>query len=112
MREEILLSNYLVKSEKFFNRKDLASYQRCIQRLQANWPVFLHKRLSLLQQQDRAGIASEKVAENILEDLFTEVLDWELADLNNQLEYADLVLSKGGIKYLIFADWLIRSFSH
>jgi len=79
----------------------LASYQRCVQRLQANWPTFLQKRLSRLQQQERHGIASEKVAENILEDLFTEVLDWDLADLNHQLEYADLVLSKGGMKYLV-----------
>ena len=64
----------------------LASYQRCAQRLQANWPAFVSKRQSRLQQQERHGVASEKVAENILEDLFTEVLDWDLADLNNQLE--------------------------
>lgn len=79
----------------------LASYQRCAQRLQANWPAFAHKRQSRLQQQERHGVASEKVAENVLEDLFTEVLDWDLADLNNQLEYADLVLSKRGMKYLV-----------
>ncbi len=44
--------------------------------------MFLEKRLQRLKQQDRhGGIASEKVAENIIEDLFTEVLDWELSDL-------------------------------
>lgn len=88
-------------SSAFSQVTGLASYQRCMQRIQANWPAFVHKRQSRLQQQERHGSAAEKVAENILEDLFTQVLDWDLADLNNQLEYADLVLSKGGMKYLI-----------
>jgi len=80
----------------------LASYQRCLQRLQASWPSFLVTRQQRLMQAKRnGGIASEKVAENIIEDLFTQVLDWELADLNNQVEYADIVLTKSGIKYLI-----------
>jgi hypothetical protein len=79
----------------------LASYQHCIQRIQARWPAFLEKRLQRLKQQERHGAASEKVAENIVEDLFTEVLDWELGDLNNQMEYADIVLTKAGIKYLL-----------
>lgn len=79
----------------------LASYQRCIQRIQAHWPAFLQKRLQRLAQQERYGVASEKVAENIVEDLFIEVLDWELADLNNQVGYADIVLTKAGIKYLL-----------
>lgn len=79
----------------------LASYQRCIQRIKASWPAFQAKRLQRLKQQERHGLASEKVAENIIEDLFTEVLDWEIADLNNQLDYADIVLTKCGIKYLL-----------
>jgi hypothetical protein len=79
----------------------LASYQHCIKRLESRWPAFLAKRLQRLKQQERHGSASEKVAENIIEDLFTEVLDWEIADLNNQVEYADIVLTKAGIKYLI-----------
>jgi hypothetical protein len=80
----------------------LASYQRCIQRISSSWPLFLQKRLQRLKQQERhGGIASEKVAENIVEDLFTEVLDWELSDLNNQVNYADIVMTKGGIKYLL-----------
>jgi hypothetical protein len=52
-------------------------------------------------QQERHGIAAEKVAENILEDLFTIVLDWSLSDINNQVGYADLLLTRLGIKYLI-----------
>ena len=79
----------------------LASYHRCVQRITARWPTFLEKRSQRLKQQERHGLASEKVAENIIEDLFTEVLDWEIADLNNQVEYADIVLTKSGIKYLL-----------
>ncbi len=79
----------------------LASYQHCIQRIQARWPTFLEKRAQRLKQQERYGVASEKVDENIIEDVFTEVLDWELGDLNNQVEYADIVLTKAGIKYLL-----------
>jgi hypothetical protein len=80
----------------------LASYQRCIQRICARWPSFLERRQLRLQQQHRnEGIASEKVAENILEDLFTLVLDWDLSDLNNQMEHADIVLTKAGVKYLL-----------
>lgn len=80
----------------------LASYQHCVQRIQSSWSLFLQKRLQRLEQQNRyGGIASEKVAENIVEDLFTEVLDWQLADLNNQVKYADIVLTRGGIKYLL-----------
>lgn len=47
------------------------------------------------------GEASEKVAENILEDLFTTVLDWPLADFNNQEKHADIVLTDHGIKRLV-----------
>lgn len=81
--------------------EDLASYQRILKRLQSTWPVFLKKRELRLEQQTRHGTAAEKVAENIIEDLFTEVLDWSLADLNNQVEYADLLLSSNGYKYLL-----------
>jgi len=52
--------------------------------------------LQRLKQQERHGNASEKVAENIIEDLFTEVLDWDIADLNHQGEYADIVLTRAG----------------
>jgi hypothetical protein len=43
----------------------------------------------------------EKVAENIIEDLFTTVLDWSLADVNLQVGRADVVLSELGIKRLV-----------
>lgn len=46
-------------------------------------------------------MAAEKVAENIVEDFLTIALDWALGDLNNQLQYADIVLTKQGIKRLL-----------
>ena len=39
--------------------------------------------------------------ENSLEDLFTEVLDWAVSDLSNQVKYADLLLTSNTIKYLL-----------
>lgn len=79
----------------------LACYQRCRERLTAAWPGFLARRQERLAQQRRFGTAAEKVAENILEDLFTMVLDWRLAEVNNQVGYADMVLTRLGVKYLI-----------
>lgn len=79
----------------------LASYRRCCDRLTAAWPEFLAKREERLAQQRRFGAAAEKVAENILEDLFTMVLDWHLSEVNNQVSYADLVLTRLGVKHLI-----------
>ncbi|MGH9609552.1 MAG: hypothetical protein ACRD34_07725 [Bryobacteraceae bacterium] len=80
---------------------ELASYHRCIDRIQQHWPDFLERRNERLAQQERNGTAAEKVAENILEDLFTRVLDWPLSDFNNQVGYADILLTTFGIKYLI-----------
>ena len=62
-----------------YQSEHLASHRRCTERMQAAWPQFLSKREQRLEQQRRLGEASEKVAENILEDLFTAVLDWPLA---------------------------------
>ena len=79
----------------------LASYRHCCERLTSEWRAFGAKRQERLAQERRFGAASEKVAENILEDLFTAVLDWSLADYNNQVSYADIVLTRLGIKHLI-----------
>jgi len=81
--------------------KGLASYRRCIDRITSAWPAFTEKRKARLVQQDRHGVAAEKVAENIIEDLFTKVLDWPLSDLNNPVDYADLLLTSLGVKYLL-----------
>jgi hypothetical protein len=79
----------------------LASYRHCCDRLAAAWPAFLARRHERLAQQQRFGTAAEKVAENILEDLSTLVLDWHLSEVNNQVGYADLVLTRLGVKHLI-----------
>jgi hypothetical protein len=81
--------------------EELATQRHCIEGIHQAWPGYLERRRERLAQQDRHGVASEKVAENILEDLFTLVLDWQVADLNNQVGYADLLLTRLGIKYLL-----------
>jgi len=81
--------------------KRLASYRHCVERIRSNWPAFLERRRERLVQQERYGVAAEKVAENLLQDVFTVVLDWPLSDVNNQVGYADLLLTRLGIKYLI-----------
>lgn len=80
---------------------ELASYRHGIERIRTRWPAFAQKRSSRLAQQERYGSIAEKVAENILEDLFTEVLDWAVSDLSNQIQYADLLLTSNTIKYLL-----------
>jgi hypothetical protein len=79
----------------------LASYQHCVERIRTNWPSFTGKRGEYLRQQDRYGSATEKVAENILQDLFSEVLDWSVGEINNQVGYVDLLLTRFSIKHLV-----------
>jgi len=79
----------------------LASYRHLQARLESGWPAFTSRRHERLAQADRLGHAAEKVAENILEDLFTGPLDWSLADVNYQVDYADLLLTRLGIKHLL-----------
>ncbi|MGD0018539.1 MAG: hypothetical protein ABSD62_04735 [Candidatus Limnocylindrales bacterium] len=81
--------------------EQLATYRRLHQRLDSCWPAFVAKRHDRLAQAERLGHAAEKVAEGILEDLFTGPLDWSLADVNYQVEYADLLLTRLGIKHLL-----------
>lgn len=78
----------------------LSSYRRCTDRIHAAWPSFVSRRAERLGQ-GLFDAPVEKVAENILEDLFTQVLDWNLADVNLQVGRADIVLSELGIKRLV-----------
>lgn len=80
--------------------RGLASYRHCLSRMTAAWPVFAARRGERLRQ-GLFGDPVEKVAENILEDLLTTVLDWSLADVNLQVDRADIVLSDLGIKRLV-----------
>lgn len=75
----------------------LASHRRCIERISQNWQAFLATRCDRL----RHGGETERVAEAITEDLFTEVLDWSKGDLMYQVGYADIVISNHLAKYLV-----------
>jgi hypothetical protein len=79
----------------------LASYRRCREQIGEAWGEFQGRRRARLEQRERFGRVAERVTENILEDLFTSVLDWPLADVNLQVGYADMLLTRLGIKQLI-----------
>jgi hypothetical protein len=80
--------------------RQLASYRRCAARIKTAWPVFAARRRQRIRQ-GLFGAPVEKVAENIVEDLFTTVLDWSLDDFNLQIDRADIVLSDNGYKRLV-----------
>lgn len=81
--------------------EELATYHNCITRINACWRAFLQKRADRLKPQGHFGAVAEHVAKNILEDLFTIVLDWTISDINYQVDYADMVITRLGVKYLI-----------
>jgi hypothetical protein len=78
----------------------LAAYRRCVERIGAAWPEFRQARDERLRQ-GLFGAPAEKVAENILEDLFTSVLDWPREGVNPQIRRADFVLTDLGFKYAV-----------
>ena len=80
--------------------RQLASYRRCAGRIETTWPMFAARRRQRLGQGLFAAPV-EKVAENIVEDLLTTVLDWSLEDVNLQIGRADIVLSDNGYKRLV-----------
>jgi hypothetical protein len=75
----------------------LAAYRRCAERIATQWERFREIRADRLRHRGE----TERVAEAILEDLFTEVLDWSKGDIAYQVGYADIVLSKNLAKYLV-----------
>jgi len=83
------------------NVSGLSCYRECAARIESEWPSFSRRRTQWMAQHHRGGPAAEKVAENVLQDLFTSVLDWSIADLNNQLGRADIVLAHLGMRWLI-----------
>jgi hypothetical protein len=82
---------------QFHDHRSLAAYRHCLDRMATEWPRFLDVRADRL----RHGEESEKVAESILEDVLTGVLDWAKGDLLYQVGYADIVLSHNLQKYLL-----------
>jgi hypothetical protein len=79
----------------------LSSYKKLIQIGSSNWKRFQETRLLRLKQMSREGGGAEKITENILEDLCTQVLDWCISDINYQIQHADLILTHVGIKRLV-----------
>lgn len=79
----------------------LASFREFCDTIESQWSLFLRKRNEWLLQEERNGHAAEKVAESILADFFTIPLNWQISDLNNQIKFADMVLTKMGIKRLV-----------
>ena len=80
---------------------DLARQQRCVEQVRARWPAFLQARQAHLRSHSVGQAPSEKVAENILCDLFTQVLDWTTEQARLQENLIDLTLTRLGVKYLI-----------
>lgn len=82
------------------NFRSLSSYKKVIDRLHQNWEPFLESRTNLLEPLKYQSVP-EKVSEEIIRNLLTQVLDWEEADLQWQMHYADLVLTRNRNKYLV-----------
>jgi hypothetical protein len=81
--------------------EQLVSYRRCTEQIGRSWQTFQERRLHRLRERERFGHAAERATECIIEDLFTLVLDWSVGDVNHQVGYADLLLTRLGIKQLI-----------
>lgn len=79
----------------------LAHQQRCVERIRTRWPAFLQTRKAHLRSHSVGQAPTEKVAENILCDLFTQVLDWTTEQARLQENLIDLTLTRLGVKYLI-----------
>ncbi len=72
-----------------------------MQKISSNWPKFCELRVQHLSQAERFGAAPEKIAEEIIRDLFTLVLDWSVDSFNYQLKHSDIVLTSPGIKWIV-----------
>lgn len=80
---------------------DLASARRSVARIHDRWASFQESRQRHLSGVSLGHTPAEKVAENILCELFTGVLDWTTEQVRLQEQRVDLMLTRGGLKYLI-----------
>jgi hypothetical protein len=80
---------------------ELARQRRCVEQISARWPSFLAARQAHLLSHAVGQAPSEKVAENILCDLFTRVLDWSTEQVRLQEFRVDILLTRLGVRYLI-----------
>ena len=74
----------------------LSGFRKFNEELESRWLKFQDKRRERLVQQSRHGKASEKVTEDIIQDFLIIALDWSISNINNQIQYADIVISKNG----------------
>lgn len=81
--------------------RELATYKAHALRLAEHWSAFLAQREDMLAQARRFGAVPEKATETIIGTLLTEILDWTIHDLNWQLGYADLVVTRNYCKHLL-----------
>jgi hypothetical protein len=81
--------------------QELATYKLHVQRIVEHWSAFLARREDMLAQARRFGAVPEKATETLIGSLLTEVLDWTTRDLNWQLDYADLVVTRNYCKHLL-----------
>lgn len=80
---------------------ELARQRQCVEQIRLRWPAFQEARQTHLSAHGVGQVPSEKVAENILCDLFTTVLDWTTEQVRLQENRVDLLLTRLGVKYLI-----------
>jgi hypothetical protein len=80
---------------------ELASARRSIARIHDRWAGFQDIRRSHLAGVSLGRTPAEKVAENILCELFTGVLDWTTEQVRLQEQRVDLMLTRNGLKFLI-----------
>jgi hypothetical protein len=79
----------------------LAMQRRCIDRIRKHWPAFVERRRVHLKAHSVDCLPCERIAENILFELFTQVLDWAPNEVRWQENRVDLLLTRLGVKYLI-----------
>jgi hypothetical protein len=80
---------------------ELASARLCTARIRERWGSFQAARGRQLAAVGAGQVPAEKIAENILCELFTRVLDWTTEQVRLQEQRVDLMLTRGGLKYLI-----------
>jgi hypothetical protein len=80
---------------------ELAHQRQSVQRMRERWPAFFGARRGHLAAHASGRTPSEKVAENILLELFTTVLDWTTEQVRLQEDRVDMLLTRLGVKYLV-----------
>ena len=80
---------------------DLASTRLCTARIHDQWGSFQEVRRRHLAGVGAERDPAEKVAENILCELFTAVLDWTTEQVRLQEHRVDLMLCRGGLRFLV-----------